>query len=69
MYRDAGDGRTLESLGNQKVTGKKRSVSTIKIWSAQYQWAERVAAFDAVLVGWVERSTERLANAIEFPRR
>ena len=47
MYRDAGDGRSLESLRNQKVTGKKRSVSMIKKWSTQYHWGERVAAFDA----------------------
>lgn len=47
MYRDAGDTRSLEALGNLEVTGKKRSVSMIKKWSAQYDWGERVAAFDA----------------------
>ena len=47
IYRDAGDGRSLETLGNVEVTGKKRSVSMIKKWSTQYDWGERVAAFDA----------------------
>ena len=32
-YRDAGDARSLEALGNLEVTGKKRSVSMIKKWS------------------------------------
>lgn len=47
VYRDAGDGRSLESLGNLEVAGKQRSVSMIKKWSSQYDWGERVAAFDA----------------------
>ncbi len=47
MYRDAGDERSLEALSGQEVTGKKRSVSMIKKWSAQNDWGERVAAFDA----------------------
>ena len=45
-YRPADDGRSLESRGNQKVTGKKRSVSLIEKWSVQYRWVEHVAAFD-----------------------
>ena len=57
MYRDAGDERSLESLGNQKVTGKKRSVSMIKKWSVQYQWSERVTVFDAEVA---QRAAEAL---------
>ena len=57
MYRDARNGRSLESLSNQEVTGKKRSVSMIKKWSAQYQWGGRVAAFD-------EEVAQRAAEAL-----
>lgn len=47
VYRDAGDERSLEALGNLEVGGKQRSVSMIKKWSSQYDWGERVAEFDA----------------------
>ncbi len=47
MYRDAGDERSLDALSGQEVTGKRRSVSMIKKWSVQYDWGDRVAAFDA----------------------
>ncbi len=47
LYRDAGEGRSLEALGNLEVTGKKRSVSMIKKWSAQNNWGQRIAEFDA----------------------
>ena len=66
LYRDAGEGRSLDALGNLEVTGKKRSVSTIKKWSAQNNWGHRVAEFDAEAARRAAVAlTERRASEIE----
>lgn len=66
LYRDAGEGRSLEALGNLKVTGKKRSVSTIKKWSAQNNWGHRVAEFDTEVARRAAVAlTERRVSEIE----
>ena len=66
MYRDAGEGRSLEVLSDQVVTGKKRSVSIIEKWSAKFDWGKRVAAFDAEVARWAAVAlSERRASEIE----
>ena len=47
LYRDAGQQRSLRSLCEHTVEGKKRSLSQIGRWSSKFSWQERVEAFDA----------------------
>ena len=47
LYRDAGQQRSLRSLCEHTVEGKKRLLSQIGRWSSQFSWQERVEAFDA----------------------
>lgn len=48
LYRDMPLGkRSLRALCHLEVTGEKRSERVIKRWSSDYNWQERVKAYDA----------------------
>lgn len=53
--------RSLQTLCDRVVTGKKRSVAVFKRWSQQHQWQKRVAGYDTAV--------ERAAAAELFARR
>ena len=62
LYRDQTSScRSLRSLCDVEVDGKKRSLRQIGAWSSQHDWGGRVAKWDAAV--------ERAAAAELFARR
>jgi len=48
VYRDTNPAdRSLRKLTQVEINGKKRDLKTIGRWASQFQWQERVKAFDA----------------------
>lgn len=69
LYRDLPPTeRSLRTLSEQKVEGKKRSLAMIGKWSKQYNWQSRVAVYDAEVTqtAYAEQAQRRQAEITAF---
>ncbi len=69
LYRDTPAAeRSLRSLCEREVNGKKRSISLLGRWSSDHSWQERIAAYDAEVesAAYQEQLAQRQAEVEAF---
>ncbi|MDE0017400.1 MAG: hypothetical protein OXU51_14545 [Candidatus Poribacteria bacterium] len=69
LYRDTPpETRSLRSLCEHEVNGKKRLISQLGRWSSEHNWQGRVAAYDAEVerAAYREQLTQRQAEVEAF---